>query len=63
MSHLPPYPGMPRWVKVSGIVVGVLVLLAVIITVTGMGGPHGPGRHTWSAETGERNATGQAPEQ
>jgi hypothetical protein len=63
MSHLPPYPGTPRWVKVSGIVACVLVLLAAIIIVTGIGGPHGPGRHGWSAETGDRNATGQAPEQ
>ena len=39
-------PGMPRWVKVSGIVVGVLVLLAVILALTGvLGGQHGPGRH------------------
>ena len=39
------YPGTPRWVKVSGIAVGVLVLLVVIMVVAGAGGPHGPGRH------------------
>lgn len=38
--------GMPRWVKVSAIVVGVLVLLALIVVLTGLGGGHGPGRHT-----------------
>lgn len=56
MADLPPYPGTPRWVKVSGIVVGVLVLLVVIVLVTGLGGPHGPGRHTWSGDAG-----GQTP--
>ena len=36
--------GMPRWVKVFGIIVIVLVLLAVVVLLTG-GGGHGPGRH------------------
>ena len=34
----------PRWVKRSGIAVGVLALLAVVIMFVG-GGRHGPGRH------------------
>jgi hypothetical protein len=39
-------PGMPRWVKVSAIVVGVLILLVVVLALTGvLGGQHGPGRH------------------
>ena len=38
------YPGTPRWVKVSGIVVLVLVLLVVGVMVVG-GGQHGPMRH------------------
>lgn len=38
-------PGMPRWVKVSGIVVGVLLVLVVAMVVLG-GGEHGPGRHS-----------------
>jgi hypothetical protein len=50
MADLPPYPGTPRWVKVSGIIVGVLVVLAIIIVLTGVGGPHGPGRHTSSGD-------------
>jgi hypothetical protein len=37
-------PGMPRWVKVFGIVALVLVLL-VIIMMFASGGSHGPGRH------------------
>jgi hypothetical protein len=38
-------PRMPRWVKVSGIIVATLVLLVVIAKTTGLGGSHGPGRH------------------
>ena len=48
----PPYPGTPRWVKVSGIVVGVLTLLAVIVMLAGVGGQHGPGRHMRSSDIG-----------
>jgi hypothetical protein len=36
---------MPRWVKVSGIVVAVLILMAAIVITFDIGGPHGPGRH------------------
>lgn len=36
-------PRAPRWVKVSAVIVGVLILLAVILVLTGSG--HGPGRH------------------
>ncbi len=42
-------PGMPRWVKVSAIVVGVLILLVLIVGITGIGGEHGPGRHKMSS--------------
>ncbi len=41
-------PSTPRWVKVSGIIVGVLVLVFVILQLTGVGpgaGGHGPGMH------------------
>ena len=44
-------PGAPRWVKVSAIVVGILILLVVIVKLTGVGGSHGPGRHTGSSGT------------
>jgi hypothetical protein len=47
----PPYPGMPRWVKVSGIIVIVLALLVAIILATGVGGDHGPGRHGGGGNT------------
>lgn len=42
MADAPPYPGIPRWVKVSGIIAIVMVLLVIIIMFTG---EHGPGRH------------------
>jgi hypothetical protein len=50
MADLPPYPGMPRWVKLSGIlVIGLLVLVGIMV-LTGVGGPHGPGRHAPSGD-------------
>jgi hypothetical protein len=52
MAEPPPYPGIPRWVKVSGIIVIVLVLLVIIIMFTGGGGRHGPGRHRPSGDSG-----------
>jgi uncharacterized membrane protein len=57
MAGPPPYPGTPRWVKVFGIIVLVLVLLFVV----GMfiaGGGHGPGRH---APSGDAGVQGPAP--
>jgi hypothetical protein len=45
MADLPPYPGIPRWVKVCGIIGIVLVLLIAIVMFTGVGGEHGPWRH------------------
>ena len=44
-------PGMPRWVKIAAIVVGLLVLLFVVLQLTGIGGEHGPGRHMSGATT------------
>jgi hypothetical protein len=37
-------PGMPRWVKLSLIVVAVLVI-AVVVVMLIAGGGHGPSRH------------------
>lgn len=42
-------PGMPRWVKVFGIVVLALILFAIMIA-TGIGGHHGPRRHMRSGK-------------
>jgi hypothetical protein len=50
------YPGIPRWVKVSGIIALVLVLLVVVIMVAGLGGQHGPGRHMPSGGAGSDNS-------
>jgi hypothetical protein len=41
----PPTRGMPRWVKVSLIVVVGLVLVFVVLQLLGVGGRHGPMRH------------------
>jgi hypothetical protein len=57
MSDPLPYPGAPRWVKVSGIVVGVMALLVVVVIhVSGdhnMQSAGGPGGHA-SQENGHR---------
>lgn len=50
------YPGIPRWVKIAGIVVASLVLLALVVVITGIGGPHGPGRHLPSADAAGRTS-------
>ncbi|MDX8143157.1 hypothetical protein SAMN04488074_119136 [Lentzea albidocapillata subsp. violacea] len=42
-------PRMPRWVKVSLIVVGALILLFLVLQLTDVGGQHGPARHLSSA--------------
>ena len=55
MANRPPYPGTPRWVKVFGIIVIVLVLLLGVLMLFG-GGEHGPGRHALSGDAG-----GQVP--
>lgn len=39
-----PHPGLPGWVKISGIVVAVLVL-ALVLAMVVAGGEHGPARH------------------
>jgi hypothetical protein len=43
--------GTPRWVKVSGLVAVVVLVLFVIVLVVG-GGEHGPGRHQLGDHTG-----------
>jgi len=37
--------GIPRWVKILGIIALVVILLLGVMLVSGPGG-HGPGRHT-----------------
>ncbi len=44
--------GTPRWVKVFGIIAGVVVLLLVILLFVRGPGGHGPARHTSSDDAG-----------
>jgi hypothetical protein len=38
------HPGLPRWVKMSGIIIAILVLALVAVMLIA-GGDHGPSRH------------------
>ncbi len=58
MADPPDYPGAPRWVKVSGIIGGALVLFALIL-ILGGGGRHGPGRHAPGSESPRSDVTAQ----
>jgi hypothetical protein len=51
--------GVPRWVKVFGIIGIVVVLLVVIMLLAG--GGHGPGRHTPSGGLGGHTSLSSAP--
>jgi hypothetical protein len=43
MAEPPPHKvGMPRWLKVSGIIIDVVVVLVVVLMLTGALGQHGP---------------------
>lgn len=44
-------PKTPRWVKLFGIIVLLLILAFVIVKLIGVGGDHGPGRHSLSDST------------
>lgn len=45
LADPPPYPGTPRWVRAFVAIGIILALLVAIALLTGLGGPHGPGRH------------------
>lgn len=53
MADPAPYPGVPRWVKVSGTICVVLVLFVLVLTLVGGSGRHGPGRHMPSTDVTE----------
>ncbi|MBA2532153.1 MAG: hypothetical protein H0V23_08615 [Nocardioidaceae bacterium] len=42
-------PGVPRWVKVAGVIVAILILALVVIMFIGAG-DHGPSRHATGAQ-------------
>jgi hypothetical protein len=48
--------GIPRWVKVSGIVAAVVVAVVLLVMAL-IGGEHGPGRHMTSG-AGEHSSVG-----
>ena len=54
-------PGLPGWLKVSGMIAILLVLLLVAVGVLGIGGEHGPGRHAPGAEAPALIATTDGP--
>lgn len=51
-------PGMPRWVKISLLVVAALVLIVALAKLTGVGGEHGPSRHGGINGSGEVEVDG-----
>ena len=55
---LPPHPGTPRWVKVFGIVAGLLFLFVLYSVLTG-GGGHGPSRHGSAGRDGGHAGSGR----
>jgi hypothetical protein len=57
MPELPSYPGTPRWVKVTAILAGVLVLIFVALLHAGV--LHGTGLHGLH---GGHSSSGEAPE-
>ncbi|MBY3530799.1 hypothetical protein HFN72_33570 [Rhizobium laguerreae] len=58
MVDEPAYPGMPRWVKICGVVLAVAILLTALLMVSGIGGQHGPGRHLLLGDTGRQEPNG-----
>ena len=48
------YPGIPGWLKVSGIIALVLIALLVVVMVAS-GGQHGPMRHSPSGASGAQS--------
>jgi hypothetical protein len=50
--------GTPRWVKVSGIIAVIVLLLLVFLVLTRGAGGHGPSRHTSSDRVGGHPVAG-----
>lgn len=51
-------PGMPRWVKVFGIIALILVVLVILMLTGVFGQAHGPGRHLGGARGDTQGASG-----
>lgn len=58
MADLPSYSGTPRWVRVFGIIAIALTVFVLGVILTGVGGPHGPGRHAPSGGAGGHTPLG-----
>ena len=58
MTNSPPYPGTPRWVTVSGAVIGILVTLIAILALIGLAGPHDAGGHASPGPGGNHAGVG-----
>ena len=54
-------PPTPRWVKVSGFIALVLVLVVLAVLLIGSGN-HGPGRHVSSGGAGSQSAPAESVE-
>jgi hypothetical protein len=54
-------PGMPRWVKAFALLTVALALLVAVVMFTGIGGPHGTGRHMPSGDAGGNASTEGQP--
>ena len=63
MNHQESYPGAPRWVKVFGIILIILVLLVMALRLMGHQGGHGPGRHMPSRDDVGQTAPASANEE
>ncbi|MDO5878147.1 MULTISPECIES: hypothetical protein [Paenarthrobacter] len=55
-KNLETFTGPPRWVKVSAIVTGILLLVVVAVMILS-GGEHGPGRHGFGLGTQESSTS------
>ncbi len=53
----------PRWVKVFGIIAVILILLVGFILATGLGGPHGPARHSFPGASSSTTPIEQGTQQ
>ncbi len=58
MADPRPYPGAPRWVRMSWIIGGVLTLLVVVLIHAG----GGPNHHTPSSDAGGQTLPSSATE-
>jgi hypothetical protein len=55
MNPVPPYPGTPRWVKVSLAVAAVFVMVFALFLNARLMGEHGPALHETHSPSGARD--------